>query len=136
MRSDVIPFSSEAHVATSPCHMTRRQTDVRQKGSGLPAPGQTFVCSLLLMAEPLDVPQAPASMSVHVSSHCLRYTNTFFSIQFGLIRTVYYLSKQCTETNRYILIIIIGFFLFLSLSLKWNRSDAVRLQCNDVSFVL
>lgn len=84
--SDVIPFSSEAHVATSPCHMTHRQTDVWQKGSGLPVPGQTFVCCPLLMAELVDAPQAPASMSVHVSSQL-----EFFSVKFGLICTIYHL---------------------------------------------
>lgn len=76
--SDILPFSSEAHAATSPCHMTHRQTDVRQKGSGSPAPGQTFVCSPLLRAEPVDAPRAPASMSVHVSSH-LQLFNWFNS---------------------------------------------------------
>lgn len=60
-------FSSLGHVATNPCHMTDRRTDVRRKGSGFSAPDQTYVCSPLLTAELVDAPQFPASMSMHVN---------------------------------------------------------------------
>lgn len=61
MWSSVLLFSFVGHVATSPCHMTDRQTDVWWQGSHFPAPGRTYVCFPLLTAKLVDARQAPVA---------------------------------------------------------------------------